>query len=76
MKVKLFAAFLKRLGYQCCVGHLNITTIAFVLSLYVFAVTFPSKLKGGKIQQISVFHLIEKASIARVLGSGFQEIYL
>ena len=44
-----FVAFLKRLGYQCCVGHLGIITIAFVLSLPNFVVTFPSKLKRGKI---------------------------
>ena len=45
----LLVAFLKRLGCQYCVGHLGITTTAFVLSLYIFAVTFPSELKRGKI---------------------------
>ena len=47
--VLFFVAFLKRLGYYCCVVHLGINTIAFVLSLCIFAVTFPSKLKGEKI---------------------------
>ena len=31
--VMLFITFLIRLGYQCFVGHLGITTMAFVLSL-------------------------------------------
>ena len=31
--VMLFVTFLIRLGYQCFVGHLGITTMAFVLSL-------------------------------------------
>ena len=52
--VMLLVAFLKRFGYECCVDHLGITTIAFVLSLYIFAVTFPSKLKGGNIVKFSV----------------------
>ena len=46
--VMLLVAFLKSLGDRCCVGHLRITTMAFVLSLQIFAVTFFSKLKGGK----------------------------
>ena len=50
--------------------------MTFALSMQIFTVTFPNKLKGGKIQKKPVFHLIEKAAIAIALGSGFQEMYL
>ena len=63
-------------GYQCCVGYFRITAMTFALSMQIFTVTFPNKLKGGKIQKKPVFHLIEKAAIAIALGSGFQEMYL
>ena len=52
-------------------GHFGITTIAFVLSLYIFAVSFPSKLKRGMIKQNSVFHFIKKASTASALAVWF-----
>ena len=61
--VMFVVAFFKRLEYQCCVGKSGIITMAFALSLYIFAVIFASRLQEGKIKYNSVLHLLGKASI-------------
>ena len=58
----LLVTFFKRLGYQCCVSHLGITTVAFVLPLH------------GKYNRNSVFHLIEKALTGKALEFTYQLI--
>ena len=68
MIVILFVVFLKRWGYQCCVGHLGIATIAFVLSLYIFAVTFPSKVKRGKYSKIQCSIWLKKCQLLGLWG--------
>ena len=44
-----FSRFSQEVGVPMLCRPLGITKIAFVLSVYIFAVTCPSKLKGGKI---------------------------
>ena len=74
--IKFFIPFLKRLGYQCCVGHFGITTMAFVLSLQIFAATFPKRLKGFQfIEKASFTMVLESASIILLIYAGGKKVY-